>query len=109
MNPLVMRSSTSHSTSAPYPSSSGRTQVWPAGQSAFVVQVSPTVVLQCLGTGSLPAPRFQSFLAGSASCVTVITAGVFVLSTVRIAPFQVPKTALGGIAMPPDCQSPALL
>src|SRR5881296_2503703 len=47
--------------------------------------------------------------------------GVFVLSSVRTAPFHVPKTAFGGIgvasgaaapvcgSITPDCQSPALL
>jgi hypothetical protein len=41
------------------------------------------------------------------SGVTVLVAGERVLSTILTAPFQVPKTALGAIAVPPFCQSPA--
>jgi hypothetical protein len=48
-------------------------------------------------------------VAGSASAVSVTTAGVCVLSTVRVKYFQVPNTSLGGIAVPPYCQSPAWL
>src|SRR5262252_2697369 len=56
-----------------------------------------------------PVPRLQLFLVGSASGVIVTVAGETVLSTVRTADFQVPKTALGVIGRPPCCQSPALL
>ena len=59
------------------------------------------------GTGSAPGPRFQLFVGGSASGVTVITAGVLVWSTNLVAAFHVPKTASGGIPVPPNCQSPA--
>src|SRR5947209_1825863 len=48
-------------------------------------------------------------MAGSASIVTVTAGGILVLSTVRTAAFKVPKTACGGIARPPNCQSPVLL
>ena len=41
--------------------------------------------------------------------MTVTAVGELVLSTVLTAAFHVPKTALGGRGVPPDCQSPALL
>ncbi len=60
------------------------------------------------GAGS-PLPRFQLFFAGLTSGMTVVSGCDFVRSTVRTAPFHVPKTAWGGSGVPPDCQSPALL
>src|SRR5947208_12037554 len=59
------------------------------------------------GTGSLPGPRFQLFGAGSASGVTVTVFGVLLLSTILVAAFHVPKIFVGGMPVPPDCQSPA--
>src|SRR5262245_17646415 len=81
MIPAAMRSATFHRASAPYP--------W------FTVPG---------GTGS-PEPRFQLFLAGSASGVTVTVGGLTIRFTVRTAPFQVPKRALGAMGVPPYCQS----
>jgi len=39
--------------------------------------------------------------------VTVTTFGVLVWSIVLVAAFHVPKTASGGMPVPPYCQSPA--
>src|SRR5581483_595318 len=61
------------------------------------------------GGSSLPGPRLQLFLAGSASGVTVycFDTDFWVLSIVSTAPFQVPNTSVGGIAaVLPCCQSP---
>src|SRR5438093_12655617 len=85
IRPAATRSSTFQRTSAPYP--------W---------------LCRPEGAGS-PAPRFQPFFAGSPSGVTVITGDEPVLLTVRTAAFHVPKTAWGGIGVPPCCQSPAVL
>src|SRR5919197_1381422 len=106
--PSAMSLSTFHRTSAPYPWSIGMPHVSPAGQSEFRLHGIPVVTLQRFGTGSPPS-RFQSFFAGSPSGVTVIAGGFWDESTVRTAAFHVPKTAWGGIGVPPDCQSPALL
>jgi hypothetical protein len=59
------------------------------------------------GTGSASGPRFQLFVAGSASGVTVTVFGVTVWSTNVAAAFHVPKTEVGGMPVPPYCQSPA--
>jgi hypothetical protein len=47
------------------------------------------------------------FAAGSESGVTVTVAGFLVWSIVLTAAFHVPKTLVGGMPVPPDCQSPA--
>jgi len=92
-------------------------EVTPVGQ----VHVVPVEMLQWNGTGSLPGPRFQLFFEGSTPIVYVTVFGVTVLSTAFDPFFQVPKTAdgmiglttfvvaLGQDAVPPHCQSPALL
>jgi hypothetical protein len=60
------------------------------------------------GTGSAPVPRAQlGFVAGSASGVTVTVFGVTVWSIVLVAAFHVPQTPVGGMPVPPYCQSPA--
>src|SRR5438067_882829 len=56
------------------------------------------------GTHVAPS-RFQLFTGGSASGVTVVV--LVVLSNALTAAFHVPKTALGGMPVPPNCQSPA--
>src|SRR5438067_7698483 len=85
------------------------------------VQLLPIEMLQWNGTGSLPVPSFQSFFEGSPPIVYVTVGGLTVLSTSFVPVFQVPKTADGVIgvvtfdvllkhdAVPPHCQSPALL
>src|SRR5207248_7335834 len=59
------------------------------------------------GTGSAPGPRFQLFTAGSLSGVTVTAGGFLVWSIILVAAFHVPKTLVGGMPVPPYCQSPA--
>ena len=82
-------------------------QVKRGSGSSGIRRRSPGSLGWALAPDQLPGPRFQLFVVGSASGVTVTVVGFVVLSTVLTAPFHVPKTASGGIPMPPYCQSPA--
>jgi hypothetical protein len=65
----------------------------------FQLASAPKPSSRSAGTGSLLA-KFQLLRAGSPPGVTETTFGVFVMSIVLTAPFQLPYTVLGGSAAP---------
>src|ERR1700758_991639 len=57
------------------------------------------------GSGGPHVPRFQLFVGESLSGVTVTVLLTWLI--VAVAAFHVPKTSVGGLPVPPYCQSPA--